>query len=275
MRDELEQLVDRARNGDRDSLERLVAQIQGPVYNLALRMLWHPEEAKDATQDILIRVVTHLGSFRGDSRVRTWVYRVAANYLLTARQSRVEAQGYTFDRFGSDLQDGLADVAAVEEWPPDKALLLEEVKVGCMHGLLSCLDRPHRLAYILGEVLELDGVEAAGILGISPVTFRKRLSRARHALVRFTRAHCGLVDPAAACRCARRLPRAQALGRVDPDAPLFAQADSARAFPELLEKVRRLDTVRRTAALYRSSPHGTPGPDLLDRIRAALERRSS
>ena len=64
MRDNLEPLLERARSGDRDSLERLVEQIEAPVYNLALRMLWHPEDARDATQDILIRVITHLGLFR-------------------------------------------------------------------------------------------------------------------------------------------------------------------------------------------------------------------
>ena len=271
MRDDLEPLLERARSGDRDSLERLVERIQGPVYHLALRMLWHPEDARDATQDILIRVMTHLGSFRGDSRVQTWVYRIAANHLISARQSRVEAQRYTFDRFAIELDDGLAAVGDEAEWPADKALLLEEVKVGCMHGLLTCLDRPHRLAYVLGEILEMDGVEAAGVLDISPAAFRKRLSRAREAVIGFTRAHCGLVDPANACRCSRRLPRAQAMERVNADALLFADEESARSFPATLDKVRRLDVVRRTAALYRSSPQAMPGPELLDRIRAALE----
>ena len=271
MSNELEVLAERARAGNRESLEQLVEQIQGPVYNLALRLLWHTEDARDATQDILIRVITHLGSFRGDSRVQTWVYRVAVNYLITARQSRIEAQGYTFDRFANDLHDGLAEMEAEEEWPADKALLLEEVKVGCMHGLLTCLDRPVRLAYILGEILEMDGVEAASILSISPTAFRKRLSRAREAVMKFTRAHCGLVDPTNACRCSRRLPRAQALKRVDADALLFAREDSARGFPATLDKVRRLEAVRRTAALYRSSPRPMPGPELLERIRAATE----
>src|SRR4029434_5078901 len=96
--EDVEARVGRSWDGDRESLERVVDQIQRPVYNLALRMLWHPEDARDATQDILIRVITHLGSFRGDSRFLTWV-RVAANSLITSRQSRVEGQGYTFDRF--------------------------------------------------------------------------------------------------------------------------------------------------------------------------------
>jgi RNA polymerase sigma factor (sigma-70 family) len=271
MPDDLEALVARARSGDRESLERVAEQIQRPVYNLALRMLWHPEDARDATQDILIRVITHVGLFRGDSRFLTWVFRVAANYLITARQSRVEAQGYTFERFAHELHDGLAKAGNEGEWPPEKALLLEEVKVGCMHGLLTCLDRPHRLAYILGEILELNGVESARILRISPAAFRKRLSRAREAIIAFTRARCGLVDPANACRCVRRLPRAQAMRRVNPDALMFAHSESARAFPQTLARVRRLEMVRRTAALYRSSPRTDPGPELLERIRAALD----
>jgi hypothetical protein len=59
--------------------------------------------------------------------------------------------------------------------------------------------------------------------------------------------------------------------RVKADTLLFAHADSARAFPETLEKVRRLEVVRRTAALYRSSPQPVPGPELLESIRAALD----
>jgi hypothetical protein len=144
-----------------------------------------------------------------------------------------------------------------------------------MHGFLTCVDRPHRLAYILGEILEFDGVESARILSISPAAFRKRLSRAREALIEFTRVHCGLVDAANACRCVRRLPRAQEMQRVNPSALLFADDDTARAFPKTLEKVRRLELVRRSAALYRSSPQAVPGPELLESIRAALESVAS
>jgi RNA polymerase sigma factor (sigma-70 family) len=179
MKDDLETLAAEARGGNRHSLERLVVQIQRSVYNLALRMLWHPEDAQDASQEILVRVVTHLSSFRGNSRFLTWVYRIAANYLISARRSRAEAQEMTFERFATDLADGLsASPAGSNEWPADKAaVLLDEVKIGCMHALLTCLDRPHRLAYVLGEILEFEGPEAARILGISPTAFRKRLSR--------------------------------------------------------------------------------------------------
>src|SRR5258708_32569903 len=108
MEESLEDLVRRAREGDRVSLEHLVSAIQDRVYGLALRMLWHPEDARDATQEILVRIVTRLGSFRGESSFSTWTHRVAANYLLTVRKSRLEKQAYTFERFGRELEQGLS-----------------------------------------------------------------------------------------------------------------------------------------------------------------------
>src|SRR5258706_1475612 len=202
MKEPLEDVVRGARDGDRESLERLVSGIQDRIYGLALRMLWHPEDARDATQEILIRIVTRLATFRGESSFSTWAHRVAANYLLSARKSRLEQQGYTFQRFGEDLDEGLSDVAAVPA-TGETALLLQEVRVGCTLGMLTCLDRPHRLAYILGEILEMEGDEAARVLAIRPAAFRKRLSRAREAIVAFTRAKCGLVSPERACRSHR------------------------------------------------------------------------
>jgi RNA polymerase sigma factor (sigma-70 family) len=251
----LDALVASARQGDAIARDELVGRIQDRVYGLALRMLWHPEDARDATQEILVRVVTHLGAFRGESAVLTWVYRIACNYLKTARRSRIEAQDLTFDGFGRELDEGLADRSIVSEPAADESLLLEEVKLGCTLGMLLCLDRDHRLAYILGEILELDGPEAAMVLEVDPATFRKRLSRARADVTAFMTAKCGLANPAAACRCRRRVAAAVRMGRVDPARLLFAtNAAHARQFPEVLTEIRKLEALRRAAALYRSHP---------------------
>lgn len=243
--------VKKAQQSDAAALESLIAEIQGKVYGLALRMLWHPEDAKDATQEILLRVVTHLASFRGESSFSTWAYRIAANHLLTWRQSRVEAQNLSFEAFGDDLKEGLSDRAA----RPDDALLLQEVRVGCTLGMLLCLDRPHRLAYILGEILEIESKEAAKILGVSRVNFRKRLERARTKVVKFTQDHCGLVNRDNECRCSRRVERAIELKRLDPNQRLFG-GDwlNARKFPQMLDNIRQLEETRRAVALFRSHP---------------------
>jgi RNA polymerase sigma factor (sigma-70 family) len=107
----IETVVARAQEGDRAALEAVVDGVRNQIYQLALRMLWHPADTEDATQEILIRIVTHLGSFRGESAFSTWSYRVAANYLLTTRKRRAEREELTFERFAEQLDVGLAPEA--------------------------------------------------------------------------------------------------------------------------------------------------------------------
>lgn len=271
---DLEELTRLAIDGDRGALDLLVRQLQVPVYGLALRMLWNKEDAEDATQEILIRVVTGLGGFRADSGVRTWVYRIACNTLLTLRQKRMEHRAVSFEEFGEDLSRGLSDSPLRVEYDLDQALLLEEVKIGCTLALLLCLDRSHRLAYILGEILELDHHEAAEVLEIAPAAFRKRLSRARASITRFMTARCGLVNPANACRCRKRVATAIDLGRVDPANLLFASSrDHARRFPQVLERIRQLEETQRAAALYRSHPDLAPSESFTAWLRQVLDEK--
>lgn len=264
----LAELVPAARAGDAGALERIVRELQVPVHRLALHMLWHPEDAQDATQEILIRIVTGLAGFRGESAFTTWAYRVAANHLLSTRRSRLEAQQLSFDEFAADLEQGL-DPAAEQRDNPEAIALLEEIKIGCTLAMLSCLDRPQRLAYVLGEIMELTDVEGAKVLEISEDAFRKRLSRARRAVSEFMLGHCGLVNPMQRCRCHRRVGRAVSLGRVDPARLQFVPSlAQARRFPEVLREIRALEESRRAAALLRSYAHGTV--DLAQDLRALL-----
>lgn len=248
----IEALVAQAREGDRDALEAMVGQIQDWIYNLALRMLWHPADAEDATQEILIRIITNLGRFRGDSAFTTWAYRVAANHLLTTRKRRAEREELTFDRFAEDLDRGIAAAIPPPDTEVEDRLLEEEVKLGCTTGMLLCLDRGHRLAYILGEVFHLESGDGAAILGISPAAFRKRLSRSRTRLQEFLERNCGIVNPANPCRCARRTGYAVQTGRVDPLHLLFAAHPT---HPDEEDRLRiatkEMDQLYTAAALFR------------------------
>lgn len=261
----LEQLARNATDGDRSAVAALVRALQGGIYALSLRMLWQPADAEDATQEVLVRVVTHLGQFDGRSQLKTWVYRIATNYLLDVKKSCVERQRLSFTSFAEDLQDGLADHTAVE---PEHALLTEEVKVGCTLGLLQCLDREHRIAYVLGEIFEWPAPEAAEALGIEAPTFRKRLQRARQAIEEFTRAHCGLVSDTAACTCERRVPAALRLGRVEPDHLRFAR--SGASFAQARELVRRVDEAQRVVRLQQSNEPRGPSADFVRLVTSAL-----
>ena len=248
----LEELARRAVEGDGAALAALVEGVQDDVYRLSLRMLWHPQDAEDATQDILFKLVTHVATFRGESAFRTWALRVATNHLLNVRRSRIEERKLTFDEFGADLLDGLADDRSEG---PDQALLVEEVKIGCTQAMLFCLDREARIAYILGDVFELRSNDAGEILGIEPATFRKRLSRARGQLRGFMRGYCGLLNHDAPCSCAERVAPALRLGRIDPSRLLFAGKgkEPSRRLP-VIEEVAEMESLHDMAAIHQSHP---------------------
>src|SRR5271156_6740180 len=91
-----ESLVTRARGGDMDALDALVRRHQSWIFNLALRMIWRRTVAEDATQEILIKAVTKLSTFAGNSAFRTWLYRIAVNHLLNVRKSEMEEKAMTF-----------------------------------------------------------------------------------------------------------------------------------------------------------------------------------
>jgi RNA polymerase sigma factor (sigma-70 family) len=264
-RRDLDDLAVAARQGDRAALEGLMTALSDDLYRLALRMVWHPQDAEDATQEILIRILTRLDGWRAEASVRTWAWRVAVHHLLDRRRSRMEAQAWTFDAFAEDLATGLADPRPGEE--PGDELLAEEVRLGCTLGMLQCLDRPHRIAYILGEVFALHSETAADITGVSPATHRKRLSRARAALRRFVADHCGIIDPANRCRCADRVAPAVAVGRIAPERPLFAThvAEPRRGRP--VTETREMQNLHDLAALMRAHPaYAAP-----DRVRRTVE----
>ena len=212
-------------------------------------MLRHPQDAEDATQEILVRVLTNLGSFRGEAAFSTWVYRVAANHLLTRRRRSCELEQLSFDAFAEDLATGLDEHFRADGI--DEALLEEEVKLGCTKAMLLCLDREHRLAYLLGEVFELHSEQAAFVLDVTPAAYRQRLARARARIRGFMEGNCGLANPANPCRCSRRIGQAVKLGRIDSQQLLFAGHPRRRHVREGAAEMARLHAA---AAIFRSHP---------------------
>jgi RNA polymerase sigma factor (sigma-70 family) len=253
-------LVAAAVDGDQRALEQILRAVADDIHRLARRLLWHPEDAEDATQEILVKVATRLSTFRGDARVTTWAHRIAVNHLLSTRRRRAEDPTLTFAAFGEDLARDLD--AAYDARGVDDELLAQEVMIGCTQGMLLCLDREHRMAYILGDVLELTSDEAADICEITPAAFRKRLQRARHRIQHFMQRHCGLLDPANPCRCRRRIGAAIQRGRVDPEDLHFARRVDAL----------KLDMQRFTdaAAIFRSHPELRTPPALVDAVLRAV-----
>lgn len=248
----LENAARRAIAGDKDALNELVAALQGDLFGLALRMLANRQDAEDATQEILIRIVTRLSQFDHRSKLKTWAYRVAVNYILDVKKSAMERMQLNFEQLGEGIASGLGEESVPEA---EQSLLVEEVKIACSMGMLQCLDRPGRLAFILGEICEMQGPEAAEILEISPDLYRKRLQMARAAMLKFMKSHCGLASDAAPCHCNRQVASALKVGRIRGDSCSYAAKPSS--FVQTRELVRQVEETRWALQVHRTN-HSLP-----------------
>lgn len=262
-----EALINHAQGGDMDALDTLVRRHQSWVFNLALRMVWRREVAEDATQEILIKAVTHLGSFEGRSKFSTWLHRIAVNHLLNVRNSEMEEKAMTFTDMAESL-DSIPD----EALPVETQVLVQEAKLGCITAMLMCLDRRQRLAFILGEVFGETSETAAAALDVTPANFRQLLSRARQDLFQFMNDKCGLVNTANPCRCARKARGFMREGWLDPANLQFSKdrITSVRQQATVqLDELQGLD--RQHAELYHEQPT-LAGPDIASSLRDILAR---
>jgi RNA polymerase sigma factor (sigma-70 family) len=268
------QLALAAAAGDRAALEALVRRHQRWVYAIAVRMMLSPADAADVAQEALLRVITRIGQFEGRSSFRTWAYRIVMNCFLDAKRGRLEGVLTSLDGYGEELDKiPLEDL----EDPPsaERTLLVEEAKLGCMLGMLLCLDREQRLAFVLGEIFECPSPLAADILDITPAAFRKRLERARADLSAFMQDKCGLMNPSNPCRCEKKARGFITAGWVDPRSLKFTAAHVRRVREDVPQRARILDVVyeERASWLFRDHPM-LDGPDVAAQITRLLNEET-
>ena len=265
------ELVRQAQAGDRDALEQLIARHQGWIYNIVRRMVYHAHDAEDATQEVLIKVLTKLSTFEGRSSVRTWLYRIVVNHVLNMKRSPAEAAGWTFQRYG-DVMATVPDedLPDQQSMPVDVQLLVDEARMSCTSGMLLCLDREQRLVLILGEIFGVTDVVGAELLEISRANFRQKLARARRDLYSFMQNKCGLVNTANPCRCAKKTRTFMRAGFVDPGNLLFAQSHVIRMKEVAARTHEHLDAIDRSyGTLQREHPFHD-SPDFVASLRSLL-----
>lgn len=176
MSSELE-LIDRARRGDDSAFSELVRAHQTRIYRVCLAALGDPQEADEAAQDVFVRMHHKLSGFRGESRLATWLYRVALNICADRRRVRIWKRWIRLD---------WTEVRSESNDRPDHQAERREARE-ILWKALDRLSRPFREVLILRELEERDYADIAGILGISIGTVESRLFRAREKLRRIMR----------------------------------------------------------------------------------------
>ncbi len=250
-----QELIMQAREGNKAALEELVKRHQHYIYNVALKMTLSPFDAEDVTQEVLIKMITNLAQFNGESNFRTWLYRITFNHFLKMKKVWLEDRISTFDQYGEELDSMIpTELSAIEK--ADMQEWIEEANISCMSGMLLCLDREQRLVYVLGEIFDMDHVLGAQLLEITTANFRQRLSRARKDLYHFMNRKCGLVNKANPCRCHRKTKAFIEAGWVDPDQLKFNTAYLKKIQEVVPKKAEGLCDLAETqyAMLFRGHP---------------------
>jgi RNA polymerase sigma factor (sigma-70 family) len=210
-------LIKSCLDGSKEALNALVQNHQGYIFNVALKYFNHITDAEDATQEVLIKVISHLGTYNPEkAQFRTWLYRITFNHFLNTKKSPVEIRYESgFETFFQAIES----VEVMELTDQEQRQMkweVEEAKVACMAGMIMCLDREQRLTYIIGDVFEIDHTLGAEIFEITPDNFRQKLTRARRDLYEWMHNRCGLVNQANACRCPKKTKGFIAKGYVNP-----------------------------------------------------------
>ena len=268
------ELVEQAKQGSREALERLVLRHQAWIYNIAVRMVFHPQDAEEVTQEVLIKAVTRLSTFQGESQFRTWLYRITANHVLNMQRRGGETQPQTFSSYAGAINDTPdLDLPDPKSIPVDVALLVEEAKVSCTTGMLLCLDRRQRLVFTLGEIFGASDSVGGEILEISADNFRQSLSRARRDLYQFMHGQCGLVNANNPCRCPKKTKGFIAAGHVDPDHLQFVPLRIRRISETAEGIVRTIENAvdEQYSAIFREHPFLEP-KNQFDWLRQLLDK---
>ncbi len=186
------ELVEELREGSNRAFQALVSRYQEPVYNVVFRLLDDPSEASDVTQEVFLKVFRHIGSFRGQSSLRTWIYRIAVNEASNLRRwfSRHRRRELSLED-AEPGRPGLADLLTDSQETQFDFVLRRERRRQ-VEAALAEVPENFRAPVVLRDIEGLSYEEIAEALRISLGTVKSRILRGREALKQSLRARQGL-----------------------------------------------------------------------------------
>lgn len=175
-------LVASLRDGCERGYEELISRFQQPVYTLALRLLNDQSEACDVVQEVFLKVFRNIGNFRGQSTLKTWIYRITVNEAHNARRwfFRHRRREVELDTDPEESRNWKETIADGGRSPFDAAFDREQHVM--IEAALEKINPIFREAVVLRDITDLSYEEIAEILGVSLGTVKSRILRGREAL---------------------------------------------------------------------------------------------
>lgn len=176
-------LLDKLRRGDERAFSELVTRFQTPVYSVVLRLLGHRrEDALDVSQEVFVTIFKHIKGFRGESRLKTWIHRIAINHCRTRLEYLGRRRETLHDPIDEHLDARDAGHPLRGQVPgPESAYVGSEAE-RFIRMALAALEPDQREVVVLRDLEGLAYDEIAVITGLKEGTVKSRLSRGREAL---------------------------------------------------------------------------------------------
>ncbi len=174
--------VRRAKAGELAAFEALTTRYERQVYSLALRLLRHPHDAEDVTQQTFLSVLEHLAGFREEARFSTWLMRIATHAALKVLRKRKGLDIVSLETPADEPgdPDAIPHPRFIADWRQSPAQLVQQRETQrLLNEALARLDEKHRLVFLLRDVEGLSVKETADTLGLSQANVKVRLLRAR------------------------------------------------------------------------------------------------
>ena len=174
-------LIRKAKQGDMLAFEELILKHEKIVYNLALRMMNHSEDAMDISQEVFLKAYRSLSNFDERSAFSTWIYRITHNTCIDEIRKRKGKQTYSLEEDLESEDGSMQRQVADDGDTPEESLMRKEQKSEILRAL-DTLSEEHKAAIILRDVKGLSYEEIAEILELSLGTVKSRINRARNQL---------------------------------------------------------------------------------------------
>ena len=174
-------LIQRLKAREEAALNLLMSQYGARVYSLALRMTGSRQDAEEVLQDVFWAVFEKIGGFRGEAKLSSWIYRIAANAALMKLRKRPKVQDLPLEEELGPAMNAEGMIAVpVQDWSrlPDEELDRKEL-AGRLMDAIEQLPSDYKLVFVLRDVEGFSAEEACGILEISVAALKSRLHRAR------------------------------------------------------------------------------------------------
>jgi RNA polymerase sigma-70 factor (ECF subfamily) len=192
-----------------NKFDNLIKTYGKKVYNLAYRLTGNSHDAEDVTQETFLRVYKGLKTFREESTIYTWIYRIAVNTSLRIKRkldrAYIDSLEEKIELFKNEVPE---EVNRWESNPEERYLydeLLREIRRECYHFMTFRLSDEQRVVYVLRVVLGFSLDDISGILEIDKNTVKARLQRAKSNLSSYFSGRCQWFEGESSCNCQSRI----------------------------------------------------------------------